>query len=89
MTFGTGKEKILRKKIMKKVKVGQLALKAGVLPSTIRYYAKEGLLEVVEKTPGGYQLFDEDKSLKIISEVKRYQSKRLSITEIKERIGGK
>lgn len=70
---------------MKKVKVGQLALKAGVLPSTIRYYAKEGLLEVVEKTPGGYQLFDEDKSLKIIAKVKRLQEKkRLSIPEIKE-----
>lgn len=71
---------------MRKVKVGQLSLKAGVLPSTIRYYAKEGLLEVVEKTPGGYQLFNEEKSLKVIEQIKKLQAKRLTILEIKNQL---
>ncbi len=69
---------------MKKVKVGQLALKAGVLPSTIRYYEKEGFIKAVGKTLGGYHLFDEDESLKVIKEVKRLQSKRKSLEEIKK-----
>lgn len=72
---------------MKKVKVGQLALKAGVLPSTIRYYVQQGLLEVADKTLSGYQLFDEGQSLKIIEKIKHLQEKeRKSISEIKNQL---
>jgi len=71
---------------MVKIKVGQLALKAGVLPSTIRYYTREGLLKVVEKTPTGYQLFDEEESLKIIKEIQKLQSKRMTLSEIKDHL---
>lgn len=69
------------------VKIGQLAKLAGVLPSKIRYYVQEGLLSPVDRTRGGYYLFDESKSLdrlRLIDELRLRE--RLSLTEIKERL---
>ena len=72
---------------MKKVKVGQLPLKVGVLPSTIRYYEKEGFIKPVGQTQGGYHLFDEEKALSVIQKVKQLQEKeRLPLFEIKSRL---
>jgi len=36
------------------VTIGKLARDAGLLPSTVRYYVKEVLLQVVDHTPGGF-----------------------------------
>lgn len=69
------------------VKIGQLAKLAGIFPSKIRYYVQEGLLSSVDRTRGGYYLFDESKSLdrlRLIDELQRRE--RLSLTEIKERL---
>ena len=69
------------------VKIGQLAKSAGIFPSKIRYYVQEGLLSPVDRTRGGYYLFDESKSLdrlRLIGELQRRE--RLSLTEIKERL---
>lgn len=37
--------------------VGEMARKLGVLPSTLRYYDKEGLLPFVERAEGGMRMF--------------------------------
>lgn len=69
------------------VKIGQLAKLAGILPSKIRYYVQEGLLSPVNRTRGGYCLFDESKSLdrlRLIYELQRRE--RLTLTEIKDRL---
>lgn len=40
--------------------IGQLARRAGIRPSTLRYYEDEGLLEPSERTEAGYRLYDPD-----------------------------
>ncbi len=72
------------------VKIGQLAKLAGILPSKVRYYVQEGLLSPVDRTRGGYYLFDESQALdrlKLIDELKNED--RLSLTEIKERLNSR
>lgn len=69
------------------LKIGQLAKLAGILPSKIRYYVQEGLLSPVDRTRGGYYLFDRSESLsrlRLIDKLRRKE--RLSLTEIKERL---
>lgn len=38
--------------------IGQLARRAGLRPSALRYYEAEGLLEPTGRTEGGYRLYD-------------------------------
>lgn len=69
------------------VKTGELAKRAGVLPSKIRFYVQEGLLHPLGQTPGGYRLFDECQALErleLIEELKVQH--RLKLSEIKERL---
>lgn len=40
--------------------IGEMALRLGITPSTLRYYDKEGLLPFVERTEGGIRNFRED-----------------------------
>lgn len=72
------------------VKSGELAKKAGVLPSTIDYYTRNGLLEISGRTQGGYRLYNETEALKRLKEIKKLQEeKRLTIEEIKKELGTK
>jgi DNA-binding transcriptional MerR regulator len=48
------------------VTIGRLAREVSVLPSTVRYYVKEGLLQITDHTPGGFFLFDRKSALKHI-----------------------
>ncbi len=69
------------------IKIGELAKLAKVLPSTIHYYTKEGLLNFAAETPGGYRLYDKTKTLKRIRIIQDLQSKnRLTINEIKKKL---
>ncbi len=69
------------------VKVGVLAQEAGVLPSKIRYYVREGLLEPVDQTQGGYLLFAKRAALGRLRLIDRLQrEKRLTIAEIREHL---
>ena len=40
--------------------VGEMAKKAGITASTLRYYDKEGLLPPIERTSGGIRMFREE-----------------------------
>lgn len=68
------------------LKIGELAKETGETPPTIRYWTKEGILEVKEYTKGGYQLY-EPAMIGRVREIRRLQKEdRLSIAEIKKKI---
>ena len=70
----------------RRLKIGELAKKTGETVPTIRYWTKEGLLEVASYTEGGYQLYEE-LMIKRVEEIRRLQKEeRLSIVEIKKRL---
>ncbi len=69
------------------IKTGQLAKLAGVLPSKIRFYVREGLIQPSDLTAGGYCLFDEKCALDRLREISHLQTAdRLTIEEIKGRL---
>lgn len=69
------------------LKVAEVASRVGVLPSTIRYYAKLGLLPPTSMSQGGFQLFDESAVIRA-NEIRRLQkSERLTLEEIRGRLG--
>ena len=77
--MGKGKE-------IKLLRIGELAEAARETKATIRFWTKEGLLEVAKLTKGGYALYG-TKMIEKVQEIRRLQKEeRLSIVEIKERI---
>jgi DNA-binding transcriptional MerR regulator len=63
--------------------IGLIAKESGVPIKTIRYYEELGLLQAVDRTEGGYRLFDAS-VFDRLSFIKRAQSLGLSLAEIKE-----
>ncbi len=64
--------------------IGKLAKQTGEPVTTIRFWTKEGLIEVKEYSQGGYQLYD-PVMIERVKEIRRLQSReRLTIAEIKE-----
>lgn len=70
----------------KLMKIGQLAKHVGETVVTIRYWTKEGLLSVADKSASGYQLYGED-AVERVAEIRKLQSERYTIAEIKQKIG--
>lgn len=81
---GKEQEKILKKKPM--LKIGELAKLAGETVPTIRYWTKEGLLSVVEYSPGGYQLYNQSQVVTIKKIRKLQDENRLTLAEIKKEL---
>jgi DNA-binding transcriptional MerR regulator len=70
------------------VQIGALAREAGVLPSTVRFYVKRGLLSAKTTSPGGFLLFDREEALVRISHIQELQrERRLTLDEIRETLG--
>lgn len=68
----------------KLLKIGELAKATKETIHTLRYWTKEGLLQVKEYTDGGYQLY-EPKMIEQAKEIRRLQEvERRTLTEIKE-----
>ena len=69
------------------IKISTLAELFSVLPSTINFYTREGLLPEDGRSKGGYRLYNPTKSLKILEKIDYLQKKkRLTIKEIKKLI---
>ncbi len=67
------------------LKIGELAQKVGVLPSTINFYTNEGLLKEAARSRGGYRLYKADYAVSQIKKIQRLQDeKRLTIAEIRK-----
>ena len=69
----------------KLVKIGELAKMFSVLPSTINFYTREGLLPEDGRSQGGYRLYDPERALKKLKKIGYLQAKkRFTIDEIKK-----
>ena len=67
------------------LKIGQLARKVGVLPSTINFYTNQGLLKEAARSQGGYRLYEQSYAIVQIKRIHKLQTqKRLRIDEIKK-----
>jgi hypothetical protein len=64
------------------LRIGELAKRARVTNSTIRYWTKEGLLEVADVTDAGYQLYAPD-MIERINQIRLLQEERYTLQEIK------
>jgi len=70
----------------KLLRIGQIAKQTGELVTTIRFWAKEGLLTVKDYSRGGYQLFD-PAIVERAKKIRQLQNEeRLTIAEIKGRL---
>jgi Fic family protein len=69
----------------KLLKIGELAKAASETSSTIRYWTKEGLLEIAELSKGGYMLYAADQIVRC-EEIQRLKLNRLSLAEIKQHL---
>ena len=65
------------------LKITEMAKRAGVKPSTIRYYTDQGLLKPAKVTPGGHKLYDEKETIARLKKVKGISAKP-SLKEAKE-----
>jgi Fic family protein len=70
------------------LKIGEVAEATNETTSTIRYWVQEGLLEVAELTKSGYQLFTAD-SIERCNIIQSLKAKRLTLKEIREKLGNK
>lgn len=66
-----------------RMKIGELAERAGVSHRTIHYYEREGLLQPAERVGTGYRYYD-DQSLARLQKVRQLQELGLSLDEIRE-----
>ena len=62
-------------------RIGELANLTNLSVATIRFWTKEGLLQIADTTDSGYQLYDR-KTLKRIALIKKLKAKRLTLKEI-------
>jgi hypothetical protein len=69
------------------VKIGQIAIQYRILPSTINFYTREGLLPEDARSLGGYRLYHRQRTLSRLKKIDYLQNKkRLTIAEIKKYI---
>lgn len=70
--------------LKKLLKIGELAKATNESTPTIRYWTKEGLLQVAELSKGGYHMYHPD-MIKRITQIRSLQKeKRLTIEELKK-----
>jgi len=65
------------------LRIGELAKQVNVANSTIRYWTKEGLLDVADKTASGYQLYSSE-TIERIKRIKELKAQRYTLSEIKD-----
>ncbi|PLX26049.1 hypothetical protein C0580_00730 [Candidatus Parcubacteria bacterium] len=71
--------------ITRLVKIGELARLFSVLPSTINFYTREGLLPEDGRSQGGYRLYNVEKAMSRLRKIEHLQNKkRFTIEEIKK-----
>ena len=68
------------------LKIGEMAERAGVLPSTIRYYTDMGLLKVALITEGGHRFYDEASTLDRLYKIKRLLNHGLSLNDLQSQL---
>ena len=70
----------------KLLKIGQLAKLTAETVPTLRFWTREGLLEVKDYSPGGYQLYDPS-MVERVRQIRQWQNEsRLTLNEIKHKL---
>lgn len=79
---------LTRKERLKRnlLKVGEVAKMAGVLRSTIFFYANIGLIKPADYTQGKYRLFKKDETLARMAKIKELKTRGLTLEKIKEKL---
>lgn len=67
------------------LRIGQLSKLTGESNATLRFWTKEGLLEVADTTDAGYQLYDPT-MIERVQEIRRLQGERFTLREIKAKL---
>lgn len=70
----------------KLLRISEIAKKAGVMPSTIRYYTDLGLLRTSDFTEGGHRLYSEEVVLPLVKQIRFLEHNGLSIEDIKQQL---
>jgi len=68
------------------LKISEMAEKADVLVSTIRYYTDIGLLKTAMTTEGGHRLYEEAPTMERLAVIKRLVAKGMTLPEIQAKI---
>jgi CheY-like chemotaxis protein len=68
------------------LKISEMAQKADVLVSTIRYYTDIGLLKAAMTTEGGHRLYEEVPTMDRLGKIKKMVAKGLTLPEIQAQI---
>lgn len=64
------------------LKISEMAQKADVLVSTIRYYTDIGLLKAAMTTEGGHRLYEEAPTMDRLNKIKKMVAKGMTLPEI-------
>jgi CheY-like chemotaxis protein len=75
-----------RKARLDLLKISEMATKADVLVSTIRYYTDIGLIRAAMTTEGGHRLYEEAPTMERLNVIKRLVAKGLTLPEIQNKI---
>jgi len=70
------------------LRIGQLAKQTGESNATLRYWTKEGLLQIADTTASGYQLYD-PAMIKRVKKIRELQSERFTLSEIRGQLSSK
>jgi MerR family transcriptional regulator, copper efflux regulator len=65
------------------ITIGKLARRAGVRPSTVRYYEGHRILPAPSRRPSGYRVYSED-SVALLRFIRRAQGFGMSLKEVKQ-----
>ncbi|MCB4757527.1 MAG: response regulator [Elusimicrobia bacterium] len=76
----------MRKSKEELLKISEMAEKAEVLVSTIRYYTDIGLIKAAATTEGGHRLYEEIPTMDRLNKIKRMVSKGMTLPEIQSQI---
>ncbi len=67
------------------MRIGQLAKATGESNATLRFWTKEGLLEVADTTEANYQLYAPEMADRV-ARIRQLQTQRFTIKEIRARL---
>jgi DNA-binding transcriptional MerR regulator len=68
--------------VTQRLRIGQLAVAAGVKTDSVRFYERAGLLPKPSRSANGYRTYDDD-ALKRLRFIKRAQSFGFSLDEVR------
>ena len=66
--------------------IGELAARSGITPDALRYYERLGLLQVPQRTRGGFRVYSAE-TLDRLQFIKQAQTVGLTLQEIGELVG--